>query len=189
MHKRFSWLAALMLAVSLTACNQDNTAEIVAELRQKAEQGDSESQFNLGLLYYNGRAVEKDLGQALQWMRKAAEQHDGRAQSNLAVMYQKGEGAPADLAQAFQWALLSMVQGTPGANEVLEKLAGQASAEQQAAGKAAAEEWLTRNTPNLPEGGQLSIQLPGEAPPEGSVPMEALAPPLEPATAPPVPGM
>src|SRR5712691_8471260 len=54
------------------------------KLRQEAEQGHAEAQFNLGLMYIDGQGVPQDYTQAAQWLRKAAEQGDATAQGILA---------------------------------------------------------------------------------------------------------
>ena len=60
-----------------------------APLQLRAEQGDVEAQFNLGLMYFHGDGVPKDAGQAASWLRKAAEQGHAEAQYNLGLMYAK----------------------------------------------------------------------------------------------------
>jgi len=41
-----------------------------------AEQGNVEAQYNLGVIYAEGRGVAKDETEAVSWFRKAAEQHE-----------------------------------------------------------------------------------------------------------------
>ena len=41
-----------------------------------AEQGDSDAQYNLGAMYYDGKGVKKDRKKAAQWLSKAAAQGD-----------------------------------------------------------------------------------------------------------------
>jgi len=65
-----------------------------------AEQGDSDAQSNLGVMYANGQGVAKDDAQAVAWIRQAAEQGDSGAQNNLGVMYDNGQSVPKDHAQA-----------------------------------------------------------------------------------------
>lgn len=62
------------------------------KLQQKAEQGDIEAQFQLGLRYYQGIMVSKDYEQAFIWISKAAAQNHLRAQSYLGEMYARGQG-------------------------------------------------------------------------------------------------
>jgi hypothetical protein len=74
------------------------------EFKALAEEGNIESQYNVGMMYYNGRGVfYKDYNEALKWFRKAAEKEFPRAQYSLGVMYMKGEGVPKDNAEAVKW--------------------------------------------------------------------------------------
>ena len=73
------------------------------DIAKDAEQGDSDAQFNLGICYFNGEGVEKDLEQAVNWFRKAAQQGSPEAQFNLAVCYNKGRGVAKDSKQAIAW--------------------------------------------------------------------------------------
>ena len=59
-----------------------------------AEQGNADAQYNLGVMYDNGRGVPQDDKTAVKWYRLAAEQGDASAQSNLGVMYGTGQGVP-----------------------------------------------------------------------------------------------
>src|SRR5450759_3597993 len=61
-------------------------------LQQKAEQGDAEAQFNLGVMYTNGYGVWQDYAQAAAWFLKAAEHGDAMAQIALGYAYAKGQG-------------------------------------------------------------------------------------------------
>ena len=68
-----------------------------------AEQGDADAQYNLGLMYDNGRGVKQDDFEAVKWFRQAAEQGYTDAQFNLGVMYAKGQGVRQDKGQAKEW--------------------------------------------------------------------------------------
>ena len=81
------------------------------KMLQAAEQGNVDAQFNLGVMYDNGRGVRQDYKQAVQWYRKAAEQGHADAQYNLGVAYKKGEGVRQDDAQAVQWYRKAAEQG------------------------------------------------------------------------------
>ncbi|MBQ1671009.1 MAG: SEL1-like repeat protein, partial [Treponema sp.] len=43
-------------------------------LQKRAEQGDAEAQFYLGVMYYSGNGVELDITQAFELFKKAADQ-------------------------------------------------------------------------------------------------------------------
>jgi len=67
------------------------------------ELDDKETQFNLGLSYYNGEGVTKDSMEAVYWWRKAAEQGFAKAQNNLGFSYMIGLGVEKDPTQAVYW--------------------------------------------------------------------------------------
>lgn len=46
----------------------------ISELKNKAEQGNAEAQYSLGVCYRCGDGVEKNLEEAIKWYKKAAEQ-------------------------------------------------------------------------------------------------------------------
>ena len=71
--------------------------------RGAAERGDAEAQYNLAVLYEQGRGYPHDLGQAAHWYGLAAEQGYMDAQYNLGSLYADGEGVGQDLAQAAHW--------------------------------------------------------------------------------------
>ena len=70
---------------------------------EAAAKGDSDAQFNLGQLYYNGEGVKQDYAEAAAWFRKAAEQGYPAAEARLADMYFTGTGVPKDAAQVIAW--------------------------------------------------------------------------------------
>jgi len=57
-----------------------------------AYEGDSEAQYNLGVLYLEGRGVEHNVEQAHSWFLKAAEKDHVEAQYNLGHMSLSGMG-------------------------------------------------------------------------------------------------
>ena len=69
------------------------------------------AQNNLGVMYEQGRGVERDEALAAQWYLKAAQQGLTVAQANLAVLYEEGRGLPADEQQAAQWYRLAGESG------------------------------------------------------------------------------
>ena len=73
------------------------------EFRPLAEAGDPQAQHNLGVMYYNGRGLERNFTEAAKWFRRAAERGVAEAQSSLGYMYQKGEGVTQDYAQSTRW--------------------------------------------------------------------------------------
>ncbi|MDP3333952.1 MAG: tetratricopeptide repeat protein [Methylococcaceae bacterium] len=82
-------------------------------LRNAAEQGDAEAQFELGQMYKLGSGLEQDDEQALYWFSKAAEQGLPNAQYSLAEMYLNGcsGGLEPDDEQAVIWFRKAAEQG------------------------------------------------------------------------------
>jgi hypothetical protein len=85
------------------------------EFRTLAEQGFAEAQYNLGVMYDNGKGVPQNYAQAVQWYRKAAEQGVAEAQNNLGLMYAKGLGVPQKNEVAYALYNLSAA-GDPSSN-------------------------------------------------------------------------
>ena len=79
-----------------------------------AEQGDADAQYNLGVMYYDGRGVTQDYAEAVKWYRLAAEQDIAKAQSQLGYMYANGQGVPQDYVLAHMWFNLAAGRMPPG---------------------------------------------------------------------------
>jgi TPR repeat protein len=82
-----------------------------SDYRSKAEQGDAEAQYNLGVCYNDGDGVEKNSTQAVYWYRKAAEQGHAKAQNNLGVCYNDGDGVEKNYTQEVYWYRKAAEQG------------------------------------------------------------------------------
>ena len=77
-------LAVVVVLVAAPACTNSKTgvdayekgdyATALMEFRVLAEQGDAIAQYNLGLMYANGRGVPRDYAQAHLWANLAAAQ-------------------------------------------------------------------------------------------------------------------
>ena len=89
--------------------------------REKAEQGDEEAQYQLGLCYYTGEGenVVKDFESAARWFRKAAEQGHALGQYNLGLCYFRGNGLPTDKKEAVDWFHLSAERNCAEAQGIL----------------------------------------------------------------------
>ena len=90
-------------------------SEAMERLRAAAEQGNAGAQCDLGVCYYNGDGVRKDMTEAVKWYRKAAEQGNASAQFNLGLCYDKGYGVSKDVAEAVKWYRAAAEQGDAAA--------------------------------------------------------------------------
>jgi len=87
-----------------------------------AEKGFAKAQYNLGVMYGNGKGVAKDYSKAIKWWNHAANQGSGKAQYNLGVMYEEGKGVKKNLKKAANWYQLASNQGHAKAQEKLNLL-------------------------------------------------------------------
>lgn len=93
-----------------------SVVDAVEFVRQKANQGDAEAQFQLAVIYQNGRLIQQDQRQAREWLHKAAEQGHVKAMFNLGVTYGDGLGVPVDDAEALKWYQAAAHKGDPRAH-------------------------------------------------------------------------
>lgn len=66
---------------------------------------------NLGLLYYEGVGVERNLNESIKWYKKGAEVGDSEAMYCLGLSYQSGEGVPQSDVEAAKWYQLATDKG------------------------------------------------------------------------------
>jgi TPR repeat protein len=78
-------------------------AAVWQALHEKAEQGDVQAQFTLGLSYSTGSGQPEDQQQAAKWYLRAADQEHALAQFNLGLMLATGTGLPTDPVAAIRW--------------------------------------------------------------------------------------
>jgi TPR repeat protein len=107
--QRNSLLALIdLVKPAATAVTERSELEL---LREKAEAGDADSQYDLALRYVFGDGVPQDYVKAIAWLRKAAEQNHSSAQNSLGLRYKNGQGVKADPKQAVYWWRKAASQG------------------------------------------------------------------------------
>ena len=111
------------------------------ELKPLAEQGDTDAQHSLGVMYDTGQGVPQDYKEAATWYRKAAEQGYAPAQYNLGAMYANGEGVPPDDVLAYMWFSLARTQGNEIVIENRDLIAERMTHEQIVEAQILAREW------------------------------------------------
>ena len=77
----------------------------------RAEKGEAEAQFDLGIGYASGSVGVVDQKAAAHWLLKAAELGYDIAQFSIGAHYHRGEGVPEDHALAVQWYRKAAEQG------------------------------------------------------------------------------
>jgi TPR repeat protein len=116
-------LLATIIRNGIVDCNGAPTgtnprSEKLDLLKQHAEQGDAEAQFNLGVMYDNGDGVAQNYAEAVRWYRLAAKQGYAVAQNYLGAMYDNGEGVERDHEEAVRWYRLADGQENEGEDYV-----------------------------------------------------------------------
>jgi len=76
-----------------------------------AQYGNALAQHHLGVMYYYGEGVQRDLNQSLHWHTKASEQGNADSMLDIGVMHSNGDGVPRDGKIALQWFLRSADRG------------------------------------------------------------------------------
>jgi TPR repeat protein/S1-C subfamily serine protease len=87
------------------------SSDLFKETLKKAEAGYAWAQYNLGIMYVNGKGVPQDYKEAVKWYTKAAEQGYASAQYNLGAMYAEGQVVPQDYKEAVKWYTKAAEQG------------------------------------------------------------------------------
>lgn len=76
--------------------------DVYENFRKAAEKGHAKAQYCLGLCYFNGWGVEKNLEQAVKWFKAASDQGELNAKNRLGECYYSGEGVAKDQKKAFE---------------------------------------------------------------------------------------
>ncbi len=112
-----------LVAQARSLSEAGNDREALPLFREAAEQGHADAQYSLGLLYREGRVVDRIDAEAMTWFRKAAEQGHADAQFFVGWMYWRGQGGVAsDDAEAVTWYCKAAAQGHERAQRVLTRL-------------------------------------------------------------------
>lgn len=131
------WIPCLLLLVLTTAhadeaidqrFSQTLYLQPYSKLRQKAEQGDAQAQYDLAYLYYKADSdpsisgVNQSDHLAAQWYRRAAMQGHSSAQYNMAVLHLRGDGVERDAISAYSWLLLARENGHGASDNLMAEL-------------------------------------------------------------------
>jgi hypothetical protein len=114
-------------------------------LRSLADQGDTEAQNALAVMYEKGEGVAQDLATALMWYRKAADQGDAEAQLNLGDLYANGQGVPQDYVMAYMWFDLAAAAGIEDASRDRDAIVHRMTSEQIEEAQKLAREWKPKS--------------------------------------------
>ena len=105
-------LISVCLSQKVLAVSEEETKSF--QLYQpQAKQGDADAQFNLAILYLQGRGTSQSDIYAVYWLTKAAKQGHVNAQFSLGDLYRHGGGEeiPRDYKQTLYWYTKAAEQG------------------------------------------------------------------------------
>lgn len=94
-----------------TAPGDAEARELAAFLRPKAEAGDVEAMFMLGVMHDLGEGVAEDDAMAMQLFRRCAALGSADCERSVGIMYQNGQSVRTDLAEALRWFLKAAEHG------------------------------------------------------------------------------
>jgi len=75
----------------------------IHDFKRAADAGSQRAINNLGMLYFRGVGVTRDMPTAMQYFEKAAAAGNGSAANNLGYIYQYGVGVAPDARRAIRW--------------------------------------------------------------------------------------
>lgn len=88
-----------------------------------AKNGDVQAEYNVGLMYANGKGVKADIVQAIEWYEKAANHKNAAAAYNLAVLYEAMENKDVHAYEKAKfWYEKAALEGLPQAQNNLAAL-------------------------------------------------------------------
>lgn len=93
------------------AYDKEDYSTAVSLYRQAIEEGDPVGINALGVCYFFGKGVEKDLGQAYKLYERAASAGVPAAQANLGLLYKNGTYVEQDIEKALYWYKQAAEQG------------------------------------------------------------------------------
>ncbi len=110
----FNWGRWFVRASKEDEMNANKYLSIAVKLFLRAAKlGHTESQYNLGLCYFDGCGIGQDYETSFDWFMKAAEQGHIGGQHRVGMCYLEGDGVGRDFVQAVMWFEKASEQGSP----------------------------------------------------------------------------
>ena len=90
------------------AADQKGDYATAMKLYQVAAQGGvAYAMYNIGVMYFDGKGVDRSYVQAMKWYRQAADKAYPHAQHAVGTLYENAQGVKKDLAEAVKWYTLA----------------------------------------------------------------------------------
>ena len=104
---------------SSTSSASNPASDPIAELKTAADAGDKDAQYNLGMKYYEGNGVTKNMSTAFQYLKPLADAGYTKAYFPVADMYHRGQGVAKDRNAAEMWYKKAAEAGNAKAKNIL----------------------------------------------------------------------
>nr|ADI22165.1 FOG: TPR repeat, SEL1 subfamily [uncultured gamma proteobacterium HF0200_24F15] len=88
---------------ALDAYNNKNYETALPIWRRLAAEGDANAQYALGVAYFKGEGVSRDITESMKWFEQAAESGNVQAMFNLGAAHWEGNGTRQSYAEAVEW--------------------------------------------------------------------------------------
>lgn len=139
--------AAADFAAGLAAYQKQDYAAALKEWQPLAEGGSYDAQYNVALLYLDGKGVARNYEEAAKWFARAANQGHVKAQHNLGAMYGIGQGVKRDYVQAYKWLSLCAAKGDGGCASQRDQVEKKLRSKKLAEAQRLASEWKPTEEP------------------------------------------
>jgi len=105
------YLKALFFLAALSTTTSVLSQSHFEKTKQRAETGDVQSQYTVGMMYLDGRGTDQNIQEAAKWLLLSAEQGFANAQYDIGFMYLNGTGFEQNVQMAVSWFSLAAEQG------------------------------------------------------------------------------
>jgi len=105
--------AAVSIEDGIDAVEKNNYEKAFQIFKTLAEKGSAEAQFNLAVMYRQGKGVQVNKDVALKWFEKSAEQGLASAEYYLGHLYDTGDSVERNVATAVNWYRKAAEKGNP----------------------------------------------------------------------------
>lgn len=145
------------VAETISGKTAPQISDALRELRQRAESGDADGEFELGAKYATGEDAPQNYAEAVKWFTRAAEGGQVLAAATLGAYYWAGRGVPQDDVSAYMWSSIARQGGDEASKYRLAILRSRMSSQQIMEGEQRATRWRQAHV-SQPVASRLSPQ-------------------------------
>jgi uncharacterized protein len=118
----YPYCRAGAVAGAALVSDADQLTDTIKHLRLRAEDGNAEAMFLLGVAYAQGRGVDRNDTAAARWFHQATRKGHVRAKASMGYVYATGRGVRRDPVLGYIFLTQAVQQADPLAADLLTKL-------------------------------------------------------------------